>query len=249
MKSAARSTRFHCSLWFPQHSTLPRSCVDVMVHSHSVTSHPAQPSWVGRSGSKHPPLVQPAHQLLSNSVWVASTPNAVALGCTVSGVCMPGSGRIRGITCCASGLSQPSDTIRQNCRVYATCLARVTAASACVSNAPLHTRPEAPVRGTLDSTRGHRVGVSGGWRHSTGAWSVAQASLPRNSILLLVRSRFFTFYCAISGGVAEERARLLARARHRPERTMVLSPPTATAGTSLSHLPFERGLGGTGPGQ
>ena len=29
----------------------------------------------------------------------------------------------------------------------------------------------------------------------------------------------------------------------------VPSPPTATAGTSLLHLPFERGVGGTGPGQ
>ena len=30
----------------PTSSTLPRSRVDVIVHSHSVTSHPAHPGWV-----------------------------------------------------------------------------------------------------------------------------------------------------------------------------------------------------------
>ena len=90
-------------------------------------------------GSKQPPLVQPAHQLLSNPDGVASTPNALALGNTLSGVWMPGFGRIQESHACASGLSQPSDTIRQNCRAIPTCLARVTAASECVSTAPLHT--------------------------------------------------------------------------------------------------------------
>ena len=102
----------------PKSSTLPRSRVSVMVWRHSVTSHPAHPGRVDdRCGSKHPPLVQPAHQLLSNAVWVASTPNALALGCTVSGVC-----RCLGLAesveshACASGLSQPSDTFGQLCR-------------------------------------------------------------------------------------------------------------------------------------
>ena len=105
---------------------------------------------------KHPPLVQPAHQLLSNPVWVASTPNALALGCTLSGVWMPGFGRIQESHACASGLSQPSDTIRQNCRVFATCLARVTAASACVSTAPLHTPLRAASGTMLQASPRHR---------------------------------------------------------------------------------------------
>ena len=109
--------------------------------------------------------------------------------------------------------------------------------------------PSAPVRGARDDAKSPRWCER--WLEVGGQGLGASHKPPflENSILLLVRSRFLTFHSAISGGVAEERARLLARARHRPERTMVLSPPTATAGTSLSHLPFERGVGGTGPGQ
>ena len=70
----------------PKSSTLPRSRVYMIVHSHSVTSHPAHNGWVDDWWVKHPPLVQPAHQLLSNPVGVANTPNALALGCTLSGV-------------------------------------------------------------------------------------------------------------------------------------------------------------------
>ena len=54
--------------------------------------------------------------------------------------------------------------------------------------------------------------VAGGTR--PGAWSAAQASL---EFLLLVRSRLVTLTSAISGGVAEARASLLARSRRRPQ--------------------------------
>ena len=87
----------------PTSSMLPRSRVYMIVDSDSVISHLAHPGWVDDWWVKQPPFVQPVHQLLSNPVWVASTPNALALGCTLSGVWMPGIGRICGNTCLGLG--------------------------------------------------------------------------------------------------------------------------------------------------
>ena len=77
--------------------------------------------------------------------------------------------------------------------------------------------------------------MAGGTR--PGAWSAAQASLPR---------ALHHDFCSIAFGYVRQRdLRWSCRGRCEPAHT-VLSPPTATAGTSLPHLPFERGLGGAG---
>ena len=99
--------------------------------------------------------------------------------------------------------------------------------------------PKAPVRGTCDSTLGSRGGVSDGWRHSARGLE-RRTGLPSSSFCCwLVMALVY---------VHQRDLRWSCRGASEPART-ILSPPTSAAGRSLPHLPFERELGGTGPGQ
>ena len=120
VESAVREQETPLFSWVPSaptSSTLPRSRVYVIVHSHSVTSHPTHPGWV-------------------DDWWVQASTSRAA--CTAAGA-EPRGGRQHteytrarvhfvwrrdawGLAesvespACASGLSQPSDTIRKDCR-------------------------------------------------------------------------------------------------------------------------------------